>query len=98
MSTFVKIILLSIYLIASSSVTHASLITNGSFEQTTFVDYSTSVGSVFNTDIHAYEHKIRAWDVFYSLPSWETTYGNGIELQKNIVTRSQGNSVMTQTR
>jgi len=92
MSSFVKKILLSVSLIISSTVTHATLITNGSFEQTTFADNSTSVGSVFNTNLKAYDKKRRAWDVFYSLPGWVTTYGNGIELQKNIVTRSQNGS------
>lgn len=116
MSRFVtKIVnkmMLSIYLIVASATSQASLITNGSFEQTTFTDYSTSVGEVFNTDLHAYESKSRAWDVFYRLPGWVTTQGNGIELQKNLVTHSQdgshhveldshprgaSNSVMTQT-
>jgi len=112
MSSFVNKIILAVFLITSSTITHATLIINGSFEQTTFADNSTSVGSVFNTDLRAYENKQRAWDVFYLLPGWKTTYGNGIELQKNIVTRSQdgeyhveldshprgaSNSVMTQT-
>ena len=50
--------------------------------------------------------------VFSTLPGWETSFGNGIELQKNVVTRSQdgshhieldshprgaSNTVMTQT-
>ena len=105
-------ILLSAALIVASTMTHATLITNGSFEQTTFADNSKSVGTVFNTDLRAYKNKKRAWDVFYFLPGWKTTYGNGIELQKNIVTRSQNgethveldshprgasNAVMTQT-
>ncbi len=104
--------MLSLSLIVVSAISQASLITNGSFEQTTFADYSTSVGAVFNTDLHAYENKNRAWDVFYRLPGWVTTHGNGIELQKNVVTRSQdgshhveldshprgaSNAVMTQT-
>lgn len=112
MSAFINKIILSISLIASSAITHASLITNGSFEQTTFVDHSTSIGSVFNTNLYSYENKNRAWDVFYRLPGWQTTYGNGIELQKNIVTKSYdgsnhveldshqrgaSNAVMTQT-
>jgi len=112
MSLFVRKILLSISVMVASTITNATLITNGSFEQTTFADYSTSVGSVFKTNLNAYKNKRRAWDVFYSLPGWETTYGNGIELQKNIVTRSQhgshhveldahprgaSNAVMTQT-
>jgi hypothetical protein len=92
MSKFVNKILLSVSLIIASTITHASLITNGSFEQTRFADNSTSVGSVFNTNLHAYENKNRAWDVFNYLPGWETSHGNGIELQKNIVTRSQNGS------
>ena len=92
MPSFVNKILLSLLLVLSSTITHATLITNGSFEQTTFDDNSISIGSVFNTNLHAYENKKRAWDVFFRLPGWETTYGNGIELQKNIVTRSQNGS------
>ena len=92
MPTFVNKTLLSFLLILSSTITHATLITNGSFEQTTFDDNSISIGSVFSTNLHAYENKKRAWDVFFRLPGWETTYGNGIELQKNIVTRSQNGS------
>lgn len=101
-----------ITLILLSALSHATLITNGSFEQTSFADNSKSVGSIFNTNLHSYENKNRAWDVFYTLPGWVTTYGNGIELQKNIVTPSQNgfhhveldshpygasNAVMTQT-
>jgi len=84
--------LFSVSLIAASTLTDASLVTNGSFEQTRFADNSTSVGSVFNTNLHAYENKKRAWDVFDYLPGWATSYGNGIELQKNIVTLSQDGS------
>ena len=112
MSGFINKIILSLTLISLSSFVNASLITNGSFEQTTYSDDSRSVGTVFNTDLQAYENKKRAWDVFYNLPGWETTYGNGIELQKNVVTHSQdgshhveldshprgaSNAVMTQT-
>ncbi len=92
MSKFVHNILLSVSLILASTTSNASLITNGSFEQTVFADNSTSVGSVFNTNLQAYENKSRAWDVFNYLPGWETSHGNGIELQKNIVTRSQDGS------
>jgi len=112
MFTFVNKIFLSLSLVSLSLFVNASLITNGSFEQTTFADSATSVGSVFGTDLQAYENKTRAWDVFYNLPGWKTTYGNGIELQKNVVTQSQdgshhveldshprgaSNAVMTQT-
>ena len=62
--------------------------------------------------MHNFNSKNRAWDVFSTLPGWETSFGNGIELQKNVVTRSQdgshhieldshprgaSNTVMTQT-
>ena len=112
MFKFVNKVVLSVALIASSSIAHASLITNGSFEQTAFINQPTAVGLVFNTDLQAYQTKNSAWDVFYTLPGWETTYGKGIELQKNVVTSSQNgshhveldsavnglsNSVMTQT-
>ena len=112
MPTFINKIILSLSLISLSTFVNASLVTNGSFEELTFSDSSTSIGTVFNTDLHAFETKYRAWDVFYSLPGWDTTYGNGIELQKNVVTRSQdgshhveldshprgaSNAVMTQT-
>ena len=112
MIKFVFKVLLLISLITASSLTYGSLIKNGSFEQTTFSDHSSSTGLIFNTNLQAYDNKNRAWDVFYNLPGWETTYGNGIELQKNIVTRSQdgshhieldshprgaSNAVMTQT-
>tara|TARA_R110000737_G_scaffold35558_1_gene54613 strand:+ start:2651 stop:3382 length:732 start_codon:yes stop_codon:yes gene_type:complete len=95
-----------------SAFSNASLITNGSFELLTFDDNSQSHGVVFNTNLQAYANRSSAWDVFYSLPGWKTSYGNGIELQKNVVTRSQegshhveldshprdaSNAVMTQT-
>jgi len=72
-----------------SSLVNASLIINGSFEEITFPDSSTSTGYIFNTDLQSFENKKRAWDIFQSIPGWRTTYGNGIELQKNIVTQSQ---------
>jgi len=89
MPKFVHKILLSVSLTIVSTISNASLIINGSFEQTSFSDNSTSVGSVFKTNLHAFENKRRGWDVFDHLPGWKTSYGNGIELQKNIVTRSQ---------
>jgi hypothetical protein len=91
-SRFVHNVLLSVSLIVASTITHASLIINGSFEQTRFADNSTSSGSVFNTNLYAYENKSSVWDVFNHLPGWGTSHGNGIELQKNIVTRSQDGS------
>jgi hypothetical protein len=102
----------SVSLIAFSAFANASLITNGSFEQLEFTDNYQSIGTVRNTNLQAYNNKSRMWDVFYNLPGWTTSYGNGIELQKNVVTRSQdgsqhveldshprgaSNAVMTQT-
>lgn len=75
-----------------SAFTNASLITNGSFEQLIFADNSKSTGTVHKTNLLNFANKNRAWDVFYYLPGWETSYGNGIELQKNVVTRSQNGS------
>ena len=104
--------LLAISLISINPLAHASLITNGSFEATTFDDNSTSSGQVFNTNLQSFESRNSAWDVFEVLPGWSTSFGNGIELQKNVVTASQdgehhieldsyqrgsSNAVMTQT-
>ncbi|MBL0709919.1 MAG: PEP-CTERM sorting domain-containing protein [Colwellia sp.] len=85
----IRTAILSLALLGASSITNATLITNGSFEQTRFTDNSTSFGAVFNTNLQSYENKRRSWDVFYTLPGWMTVFGNGIELQKNVVTRSQ---------
>jgi len=108
MSSYINKILVTVSFIALSSVTHASLITNGSFEE---MD-SSYHGVIFKTNLSAYENKGRAWDVFTDLPGWRTTFGNGIELQKNVVSQSQdgshhveldshmrgsSNAVMTQT-
>ena len=104
--------LLSISLLLSSSIASASLITNGSFEELHFNDNSKSQGLVHKTNLTSFGNKNKAWDVFYSLPGWVTTAGNGIELQKNIVAKSadgqqhveldshprgSSNAVMTQT-
>lgn len=112
MLSYTTKIMLSLFVICSSSLANASLITNGSFEETTFSDGSTATGIIFNTNLQSFENKNRAWDVFYDLPGWVTTFGNGIELQKNVVTSSQegshhveldshpsgsSNAVMTQT-
>jgi len=103
---------LSISFLLSSSLVNASLITNGSFEEHTFADNSSVEGLVHKTNLNAFEDKNRGWDVFYMLPGWITTAGTGIELQKNIVTKSMdgehhveldshprgsSNSVMTQS-
>jgi hypothetical protein len=105
-------VLLSATFLLSSSIVSASLITNGSFEELLFIDNSNSQGLVHKTNLTSFENKNRAWEVFYSLPGWVTTAGNGIELQKNIVTKSAdgqqhveldshprgaSNAVMTQT-
>jgi len=97
---------------AIAPFTQASLITNGSFEQVTFEDNSTAHGVIFNTDLQAFDTKRKGWDIFRMLPGWVTSYGNGIELQKRVVTKSQdgnhhveldshikgsSNSVMTQS-
>ena len=84
--------LLASALLFSSISTHASLITNGSFEQVVFADNASSQGLVHNTDLQDFSHKKRGWDVFYALPGWVTSAGNGIELQKNIVTTSADGS------
>ncbi len=104
--------LLSISFLLSSSIVSASLITNGSFETLTFDNNSTTLGIVKSTNLKSFKNKKRAWDVFYALPGWATTAGNGIELQKNVVTksaegknhveldshpRSSSNSAMTQS-
>ncbi|PKG81060.1 hypothetical protein CXF85_20070 [Colwellia sp. 75C3] len=103
---------LSISLLLSSSLANASLITNGSFEELLFADNSLSKGNVHKTNLQNFGNKNSAWDVFYTLPGWITTAGNGIELQKNIVTdsadgqqhveldshpRGSSNAVMTQS-
>ncbi len=99
-------------LLSVSTLSNASLIINGSFEQLTFGDQSSSIGAVHNTELQSFNSKKRGWDVFSSLPGWTTISGSGIELQKNVVTKSQqgtnhveldshrrgtSNSVMTQT-
>ncbi len=80
--------LLTLSLLLTSSLASASLITNGSFEELLFADNSTVRGNVHQTNLKHFENKKSAWDVFYTLPGWITTAGNGIELQKNIVTHS----------
>ncbi len=112
MSNLASKILFSVFALTLSTASYASLITNGSFEQTKFDDNTTSKGAVFNSDLQSYENKRKAWDIFQSVPGWVTSFGNGIELQKNVVTKSQdgqhhveldshqhgaSNAVMTQT-
>lgn len=112
MTPFIQKVILSFTLLCMSAFANATLITNGSFEQTTFHDNTTSIGAIFNTNLQDYDTKTKGWDVFNQLPGWVTSYGNGIELQKNIVTSSQqgsnhveldshrngfSNAVMTQT-
>ncbi|PCI55841.1 MAG: hypothetical protein COB45_05860 [Gammaproteobacteria bacterium] len=81
-------ILLTFSLFITSSIASASLITNGSFEELVFADNSTSQGIVHKINLHAFKNKKRGWDVFKTLPGWVTTNGNGIELQKKVVTNS----------
>ena len=98
--------------LVTSHIANASLIFNGSFEQLAFVDDTQSKGQVFNTDLTDFVNKNKGWDVFDILPGWHTSAGNGIELQKKVVTGSQdgsyhveldshkrgsSNSMMTQT-
>ncbi|NMP29944.1 DUF642 domain-containing protein [Thalassotalea sp. M1531] len=100
------------FIFLTSLSAQATLITNGSFEQTNFADDQLSIGEIFSTELSAFERKKRGWDVFEALPGWRTTAGNGIELQKGVVTNSQhgshhieldshqrggSNSMMTQT-
>jgi len=75
-----------------SYLANASLITNGSFEQLSFSSGEQVYGKVFNTNLTHFNNKRRGWDVFELLPGWETIDGHGIELQKNIVTRSNHGS------
>ncbi len=104
--------LISLFLLLSSAFANASLITNGSFETLAFSDSTTVQGAVKNTALQTFKNKSSAWDVFYALPGWVTTNGSGIELQKNVVTKSAegknhveldshlkgaSNSVMTQS-
>ncbi|REL26241.1 hypothetical protein DXX93_06355 [Thalassotalea euphylliae] len=89
MVTLFKRISLFSILLAASHTASASLIVNGSFEQLSFTDNSNEQGQVFNTNLADFADKNGAWDVFYNLPGWQTSYGNGIELQKNVVTSSQ---------
>ena len=112
MLKIINITIISLSLLLSSALANASLITNGSFETLTFSDNSTVHGAVKNTALQGFKKKNRAWDVFYALPGWITTSGSGIELQKNVVTKSaegrnhveldsylkgSSNSVMTQS-
>ncbi|MBA6231640.1 MULTISPECIES: hypothetical protein [unclassified Colwellia] len=73
MPKFIQNILLSVSLISLSAFTHASLITNGSFEQLTFANTTTSTGLVSHIDLQAFKNKTSAWDVFSTLPGWKTS-------------------------
>mgnify|MGYP005994363039 FL=1 len=111
MSKFINKIVLTLSLTCLTSFANASLITNGSFEQTTYDDGSVVSGTLFNTGLETYDNSNGIWDIFSSLPGWESSGGSGIELQKGIVSQSQdgshhieldshvgaSNSVMTQT-
>lgn len=92
MKNLLKNILLSTSLLTMSSLANASLITNGSFEQLTFSDNTTTTGLISKKDLSHFNSKQSAWDVFTILPGWFTSAGTGIELQKNVVTKSQDGS------
>ena len=109
---YIQTISTSLAFLACSHMASATLITNGSFEQTTFNDNQVSYGLVKNTNLADFASKQRAWDVFSFIPGWFTSYVSGIEIQKNIVTashdgvqhieldsfkRQDSNSMMTQT-
>ena len=109
---YIQTISASLAFLACSHMASATLITNGSFEQTTFDNNQVSYGLVKNTNLADFANKKRAWDVFSFIPGWFTSYGSGIEMQKNIVTashdgvqhieldsfnRQDSNSMMTQT-
>ena len=84
---------ISASLLLISSIASASLITNGSFEELVFSSKSTTQSVTQNTKLQAFANKNSTWDVFYTLPGWVTTAGNGIELQKRVVSASaQGNN------
>ena len=112
MVALIKRVAIFVSFISMSCVAQASLIVNGSFEQVIFEDGSQSHGQVKNTNLADFQHKNKGWDIFEVIPGWFTSVGNGIEIQKNIVTRSQdgnqhveldshrrggSNSMMTQT-
>jgi len=104
-------IFLSFSILTTSTIASASLITNGSFEQLNFADNTESIGVYSKSSLQSFANKNSTWDVFYSLPGWVTTAGNGIELQRNIIAKSKdganhveldshgrkSNGVMTQT-
>jgi hypothetical protein len=70
------------------SAAFSSLLTNGSFEQVNFDNDSDAIGLIHGHHLSSYHDKGRAWDVFMDLPGWTTILGNGIELQRNVVTNS----------
>ncbi|MAG75559.1 MAG: hypothetical protein CL811_02260 [Colwelliaceae bacterium] len=74
---------------AAVNIASANLITNGSFEQLTFDDNSTSQGQVHNRYLSDFEDMNKGWDVFSIIPGWETAFGSGIEIQKHVVTNAQ---------
>jgi hypothetical protein len=90
---------------------NASLIENGSFEWLLFENNSNSKGLVHQISLNTF-HQNNGWDIYEKLPGWFTSYGHGVELQRNIVTDSAhgnhhieldshpngaSNSVITQT-
>lgn len=73
----------------ASSMAHASLIVNGSFENLAFAGSETQQGQVKGLSLEDFAGKNKAWDVYTQLPGWMTVYGEGMELQKNVVSKSQ---------
>lgn len=109
MINFLKFLLI-LYLLVSQ-ISNANLIQNGSFEQLWFDDNSTEQGLINNINLTDFDHRC-GWDVYQSLPGWTTSMGSGVELQKNLDTKSahgnhhveldshplgNSNSVITQT-
>lgn len=107
---FCKVLL--VITITITTQCYASLLVNGSFEELTFTDNSAPVGLVNQINLKDYASLNIVWDVYKALPGWSTTFGHGIELQKNIIAKAQNgknhiqldshpkngsNSVMTQS-
>lgn len=82
---------LAFFMIASNAA-NASLIVNGSFEDMTFGDGNNEQGQVKGLSLTDFDNKRKAWDVYAQLPGWMTVAGSGMELQKNVVSKSQHGS------
>ena len=92
MKAYIKRIITLSTLLAVSQFAHGSLIYNGGFEEISFSDNKQAYGLVKNTKLSDFANKQKGWDVFREIPGWFTSSGNGIEVQKNIVTKSHGGS------